>query len=265
MIQSQVNKAAGLDNLPTSVLKDTLPLIVKPLCHVLNLSLAQGKIPEAWKLARVSPIFKGGDVTDPLNYRPISVLPVMSKVLERLVFNQLYKYLNDNNLLTDSQFGFRPKFSTLLALITITENIRKALDEGLTVGFVTLDLKKAFDLIPHEVIIEKLRKYGVDSESLAWFKDYLTLRKQVTVGNLSEPRHMTCGVPQGSILGPLLFIITINDIVKAVKHCTVSLYADDTCLYYASSNPLDLEKYVNEDLNSISKWFNCNGLLLNEK
>ena len=207
-------------------------------------------------------------MTDPLNYRPISVLPVMSKVLERWVFNQLYKYLNDNNLLTDSQFGFRPKFSSLLALITIvTENIRKALDEGLTVGFVTLNLKKAFDLIPHEVIIEKLRKYGVDSESLAWFKDYLTLRKQVTVinGNLSEPRRVTCGVPQGSILGPLLFIITINDIVKAVKHCTVSLYADDTCLYYASSNPHDLEKYVNEDLSSISKWLNCNGLLLNEK
>ena len=162
------NKAAGLDNLPTSVLKDTLPLIVKPLCHVLNLSLAQGKIPEAWKLARASPIFKGGDVTDPLKYRPISVLPVMmSKVLERLVFNKLYKYLNDNNLLTDSQFGFRPKFSTLIAFITITENIRKALDEGRTVGFVTLDFKKAFDLIPHEVIIEKLRKYGIDSDQFS--------------------------------------------------------------------------------------------------
>ena len=261
------NKAAGLDNLPTSVLKDTLPLIMKPLCHVLNLSLAQGTIPDAWKLARVSPIFKGGDQTDPQNYRPISVLSVLSKVLERLVFNQLYNYLKENNLLSDSQFGFRPNFSTCLALITITEHIRKALDEGCAVGFITLDLKKAFDLIPHDVIIEKLRKYGVSPETLVWFKNYLSGRKQVTVinGNMSEPRQVSCGVPQGSILGPLLFIITINDIVKTIQHCNASLYADDTCLYYASSNHVTLEKCVNEDLKAISKWLEINGLLLNEK
>ena len=117
------------------------------------------------------------------------------------------------------------------------------------------------------MIIEKLRKYGLDEESLAWFKDYLSLRKQVTVinGNVSEPREVACGVPQGSILGPLLFIITINDIVKVVKNCTVSLYADDTCLYYSSSNPHELERCINEDLNSISKWLKYNGLLLNQK
>ena len=247
------------------ILKDCLPCIVKPLCHIINLSLTEGKIPDDWKSARVSPIFKGGDAKDPLNYRPISILPVLSKVLEKLVFTQIYKYFDDNDLFTDVQFGFRPNFSTSLALLTITENMRTSLDKGLAIGMVTLDLKKAFDMVPHDVIIDKLRIYGFDSQSLVWIRDYLHMRKQITVinGNFSEPQPVTCGVPQGSILGPLLFIIYLNDITKVVRHCTLSLYADDTCIYYACNDPDEMERKINEDLNNVANWLRCNELLLN--
>ena len=259
------HKATGLDELPTRILKDCLPCIVKPLCHIINLSLTEGKIPDDWKSARVSPIFKGGDAKDPLNYRPISILPVLSKVLEKLVFTQIYKYFDDNDLFTDVQFGFRPNFSTFLALLTITENMRTSLDKGLAIGMVTLDLKKAFDMVPHDVIIDKLRIYGFDSQSLVWIRDYLHMRKQITVinGNFSEPQPVTCGVPQGSILGPLLFIIYLNDITKVVRHCTLSLYADDTCIYYACNDPDEMERKINEDLNNVANWLRCNELLLN--
>ena len=260
-------KSAGLDGIPTFILKDSASYIIRPLLHIINISLSQGRVPSGWKVAKLTPLYKGGSFKDPTNYRPISVLPVLSKVMEKVVFKQVYKYITDNNLLSDNQFGFRPGYSTNTALFTITENIRKKVDQGYVVGLVTLDLKKAFDMVSHEILLYKLKNFGFDDLSVSWFRDYLSFRKHTTNinNNLSDFCPVTCGVPQGSILGPLLFIIFINDISKVVKFSNISMYADDTCIYYASDNSNDLCSCLNEDLCKLSKWLKCNELLLNPK
>ena len=149
------NKATGLDQIPASIVKDSIEYIVEPLTHIINASLREGKIPGAWKRARVTPIHKGGDSANPSNYRPISVLSVLSKVLEKLVFNQVYDYLSKNELLCHNQHGFRPKHSTLTALLSLTEDISRKLDNGYVVGIVTLDLEKAFDIVSYEILLKK--------------------------------------------------------------------------------------------------------------
>ena len=259
------NKATGLDQIPASILKDSIELIVEPLTHIINASLCEGKIPDIWKRARVTPIHKGGDAANPNNYRPISVLPVLSKVLEKLVFNQVYKYLVENELLCSNQHGFRPKHSTLTALLSITEDFYRKLDDGYVIGIVTLDLEKAFDLISYDILLKKLEYYGFDQNVLCWLKDYFNGREQCTSvnGKMSSTRKVKSGVPQGSILGPLLFIITLNDLHKSVNNCSLSLYADDTCMYFAAKDRKTLEKNINDDLKSISAWFSHNKLLLN--
>ena len=259
------NKATGLDQIPASIIKDSIDHIVVPLTHILNLSLTTGKIPDIWKKARVTPIHKGGDASNPSNYRPISVLPVLSKVLEKIVFDQVYTYLCQNDILCPHQHGFRPEHSTLTALWHLTNEICKQIDNGNVVGVVTLDLEKAFDLISFDVILEKIRHLGFDTETLSWFQDYFTNREQLTSvnGYLSESRPVESGVPQGSILGPLLFILTLNDLHKSIRKCSLSLYADDTCIYFASKDPSSLQKTINKDLESLAEWFSNNQLLLN--
>ena len=261
------NKATGLDTLPCSVLKNSIHHIVKPMTHIMNISLNGGSVPNEWKNARITPLFKSGDLTNPKNYRPISVLCVLSKVLEKIVFKQVYKYLEANNILIPNQYGFRPDHSTSLALFELTENIRKAIDSGNVVAVVTKDLEKAFDMLSHDILIRKMRYYGFTEQVIKWFSDYFHLRRQVTIvnGNKSNPSFVKHGVPQGSILGPLLFILFLNDLPKAIKHCRVSIYADDTCVYLASKDPIQLQTMLNEDLESMSKWYSHNELLLNAK
>ena len=151
------NKVTGLDQIPASFIKDSIEYIVKPLTHIFNASSRKGKISGAWKRARVTPIHKGDDRANPCNYRPISVLPVLSKVLEKLVFNQVYEYLSTNELLCHNQHGFNPKHSTLTALLSLTEDVYKKLYNGYVVGIVTLDLEKAFDFVSFEILLKKLR------------------------------------------------------------------------------------------------------------
>jgi len=241
------NKATGLDALPCVIIKDSLPYIIKPLTHIINISLNGGCVPSEWKRARITPLFKGGDQTNPMNYRPISVLSVLSKVLEKIVFKQVYKYLDANNILISNQYGFRPNYSTSLALFELTENIRKDIDTGHVVALVTKDLEKAFDMLSHDILIRKLKYYGFSDQVIKWFSDYFQLRRQVTLinGNESNPTFVKHGVPQGSILGPLLFILYLNDLPRVIKHCKISLYADDTCVYLASKDPAQLQEMLN--------------------
>ena len=259
------NKATGLDEIPTGILKDSIEYIVEPITHIINLSLKTGKIPKVWKQARVTPIHKGGDNTNPSNYRPISVLPVLSKVMEKMVFNQVYAYLSENNLLTKYQHGFRPGHSTQTALISLTDDISKHVDEGYVVAVITLDLEKAFDLISFDILLKKLTYFGFDKRVIRWFEDYFHEREQLTVvnGNRSTSKTVQSGVPQGSILGPLLFILTLNDLYKSVSKCSLSLYADDTCLYFAAKDKREMQKVINDDLKSMFNWFSNNHLLLN--
>ena len=193
-------------------------------------------MPQEWKSAKVTPIYKAGSKTDTNNYRPVSVIPVTMKMLERAVHDQLYEFLTVNNLISDHQSGFRKKHSTATALAHILDLVNGEIDQGRCCGMVFLDLKKAFDTVNHRCLLQKLEAYGVNANELKWFEAYLYQRTQVTCvnGQLSDPEGVTCGVPQGSILGPLLFILYVNDLPNVAERCTIALYGDDTALFLFS-------------------------------
>ena len=175
----------------------------------MNLSIKTSTVPNIWKSAKVVPIFKSGNHDLPENYRPISVLPVLSKVFEKAVHYQFLQFLETNKLLSDSQFGFRKYRSTKLAAALLCDNIRKEMNNGNMIGAVYLDLSKAFDTIGHGLLLNKMNTYGVSGKELNWFTDYLFNRTQIVeIENVrSDTEPVYCGVPQGSILGPLLLIV----------------------------------------------------------
>ena len=195
------NKSTGLDELPPGMLKDCREYIVTPLHHIVNFSLQSKVVPSAWKQAKLVPLFKSGDQGKPENYRPISVLPILSKLLEKAVHSQLINYLESNKLLSDSQFGYRERRSTQHATTLLVDEIRQSVDNGKMVGALFLDLSKAFDTMSHDLILSKLCDFGVAPQEREWFSDYLFGRVQlVQVGHqYSSPFAVTSGVSQGSI------------------------------------------------------------------
>ena len=201
------------------------------------------------------------------NYRPISILPVLSKVFERIVHNQLYTYLEENNLLSHCQFGFRRKSSTEHAVTYFSDFIKNSMDKGKLTGAVFVDLRKAFDTIDHATLIAKLQIYGVRGKELTWFQSYLFNRQQFVSfqSTRSERQSIRCGVPQGSILGPLLFTIVINDITEQVKKCRILLYADDTVIFTSDKDSKKIEEMLNTEFNNVTRWFTNNNLVLNLK
>ena len=231
------------------------------------MSITHGLFPREWKLSRVSPIYKGGDKNDMGNYRPISVLPVCAKLIEKLVFQQYYSYMIDKSVLSENQFGFRPKHSTETALLNVTDDWSAFIDEGKLVGVVALDLKKAFDTVHHSTLLFKLKRTGLSRRAFKWFQSYLQDRYQCTVVNgvASTMQKVDCGIPQGSNLGPLLFLLYINDLTKCIKKCKVSLYADDTCIYVPDKDPRTVVTTLNDELKSVDKWLTKNKLALNAK
>ena len=220
--------------------------------------IRSGKFPGIWKCAKVAALFKSRDRTNATNYRPISILSTLSKIIERVVHSQLYEYLISNNLLSNNQFGFRSKRSTATALSGFADEVLLNIDNGNICGAVFLDLTQAFDTVDHGILMTKLSTVGVSENSLAWFKSYLRNRKQRTsCGNeLSEALPVDVGVPQGNILGRLLFLIYVNDLPAVTKRCDVSLYADDTVLYCLAKEPGQLESKLNEDLYNVAKQIN---------
>ncbi|PFX11729.1 putative RNA-directed DNA polymerase from transposon X-element [Stylophora pistillata] len=219
-------KATGVDGIPSRLLKDGSDALAYPLSLIFNLTIQQNVIPAEWKKAKVTPLHKSGSKDDPRNYRPISVLPVVSKVLERLIHKQLASFFDDHNLLCKLQSGFRRMHSTETAVTYFADEILLNMDKGLVTGSVFIDLAKAFDTVDHDILLRKLEYYGICEESLLWFKDYFTGRKQFVQidSHSSEELAITSGVPQGSILGPLLFIVYINDLPRCVKHCSTGLH-----------------------------------------
>ena len=224
-----------------------------------------GIFPNELKKANVVPIFKSGDDMVFSNYRPVSVLPIFSKLLERLVYNRLIKFINDNKLLYDYQFGFQRGKSTQLAVMMLVDKITEALDNKECVIGIFLDFSKAFDTVDHEILLLKLEKYGIQGTELQWLNDYLSNRRQyVTCSNYkSSFGTITCGVPQGSILGPLLFLMYINDLSKVSEYCFSLLFADDTNMYHTGKDMKKVCDQVNEDLKNVQEWLNCNKLSLN--
>ena len=175
------NKATGADEIPPGVIKDSASTLAKPISFLINLSLNTSSVPRDWKIAKITPLFKGGDSNEETNYRPISVLSVFSKVLERAVHQQLIHFLESNKLLSENQFGYRKNRSTELAATMLVDNIRKEIDQEKLAGVLFVDLSKAFDTLSHSVLLSKLESYGIKGLSLNWFKDYLFNRIQFCV------------------------------------------------------------------------------------
>ena len=258
-------KSVGLDKIPNKLLKIAADVVAPSLTEIFIQSINTGIFPNEWQEARVSPLYKHGAKSDPSNYRPISVIPTVSKIYEKIIYDQLYEYLNANNLLNYCQSGFRSFHSTLTALLEATNEWLVNIDNGLLNGVVFIDLKKAFDTIDHEVILLKLRNYGVDPFSLRWFKSYLTNRRQKcnVNGHLSSSTSVTCGVPQGSSLGPLLFLIYINDLPNCLNIAQPRMFADDTSISYASNSLDEIQYDINSELENLNKWLVTNKLSLN--
>ena len=258
-------KAVGLDRIPARLLKDSADIVVKPVTFIINTSLRTAKVPCDWKSARVIPLFKKGKADEMDNYRPISILPVLSKVLERAVHIQLYKYLQKNKILSPYQCGFRKCHSTEFAALSFSDNIRRNMDQGQLTGAVFIDLLKAFDTVDHAVLLDKLSNLGIVDKEHGWFTDYLSNRTQVVEfhGVTSTPEAISVGVPQGSILGPLLFILHINDLPEVVSECNILMYADDTVLYCSSSKASVIQDKLIADLAKIDHWLSFNSLFIN--
>ena len=232
----KIGKASGIDELSAEVLKISVLAIVPYLQTIINQTFSQGEFPDCLKIAKGNPLFKSGSKTDVDKYRSISLLPVLKKVLQKIMYNRVIKFLDKNDILYEKQFGFRSKHSTVDALIEITENIRSGTGEEFT--SIMLDLRKAFDTLNHYRILEKLSQCGVRGIVNKWLQSYLRNRKQAIFVNdkWSNFEPINCGVPQGSILGPLLFIIYINDFPKCCPNVTTYLFADDANFIYSKKN-----------------------------
>ena len=261
----KTGKAPCFDNVSMYVIKKSFDLLVQPLANIINLSLCTAIFPEKLKIAKVIPIFKTGEQNSFTNYRPISLLSNSSKFFEKVMHNRLTSFIERHEIIYSLQFGFRKRHSTCHSLISLTNNIASDIDRGHVAAGVFIDLSKAFDTLDHQILFSKLEHYGVRGVALKWIKSYLSNRKQFVKikDTCSECYDITCGVPQGSILGPLLFILYVNDLRKALKRATSSLFADDTSIYYSHSDVKQLETTLNSELRNLDTWMKSNKLSVN--
>ena len=256
-------KAAGYDNIRPDLIKDCYESLVTPQTYIYNVSFVTGVFPDIWKIAKVIPVFKKGDRSNVDNYRLISLLSCFEKILERLMCKRMLAFLKKHSILYKLQFGFRENHSTVMALIEALNKIYKNLDEGKFVLGVFLDLKKTFDTIDHKILLKKLEHYGIRGIVNKWFSSYLLNRKQFTAvnGESSTLSSINTGIPQGSVLGPLLFTICVNDIANSTN-LQPRLFADDTNIFAANENITHLIQNTNTELEKIDTWFKANRLKL---
>ena len=248
------SKSPGPDSLHPYVLKATAAELSPILTHIFKQSLESGEVPLQWKHAYVTPIFKKGSKAQPGNYRPISLTSVVCKTMEHIIVSQIMKHLEDHNILSDNQFGFRSKHSCETQLLITVNDIAKDIDRNLQVDAAILDFSKAFDRVAHSRLLYKLNYYGIRGTVLQWLESFLHGRTQQVVveGSRSSTCQVTSGVPQGSVLGPVLFLIYINDIVTDIKS-EIRLFADDILLFKTIATPND-HRILQNDLDSLTQW-----------
>lgn len=253
--QLKPHKAAGPDNIKPLALRELAEAIAPSITRIFQSSLSQGSVPGAWREANITPVYKKGEKYKAVNYRPVSLTCILSKQLEHILASHIMKHLNSHNLLYDKQHGFRSKLSCETQLIEFTDEILKSLQDRKQCDTIVLDFSKAFDKVSHDHLLFKLERLGIDSTTCTWIQSFLLNRTQRVVidGATSSSVPVTSGVPQGSVLGPILFLAFINDLPSYVTHSRVRLFADDTIVYLTVSSIDDCSK-LQDDLNSLERW-----------
>ena len=263
--------SGGYDEVSNRILKGITTGTSTPLSIIINKSLTEGVFPEEMKKADTGPLYKGKEKCDKNNYRPISLLLTLSKVVEKVVYKRTYQFLNENNQIFTSQYGFRSGHSCQDAIAELVGEIIRTKDMGCHTIGVFLDLSQAFDTLEHKVLLEKLYKYGIRGIGLEWFGSYLTNRKMrvkcmvssTQKNEYSDYMDVKYCTPQGSCLGPLLFLVSINDLHRNLEHCSDIQFADDTTIYKGHRSMRYLKWCVEMDLKNVSEWFKANKLTLN--
>ena len=260
----KINKSSGPDNISNKIIKACSTCFLTPLTMIYNSAFISGMYPTSWKQAKVIAMYKKGSHSDPNNYRPISLLSSFGKILERLIYDQMMSFIKKHSILFVYQYGFRQKHSTTLALVDIIDKIKNNLDENKFGIGIFLDVKKAFDTVNHEILFDKLEFYGFRGHSLSLLKSYLTGRTQFCTvnGKNSESLPIRCGVPQGSVLGPLLFILYVNDIQHCINKEYIKLFADDTGIFIFNHDLNLLLSEASNNMKKIDAWFSANKLAL---